>query len=93
MLTKECANCPWWKDTEKEWGCARPRPIDECEAFANRYSSEEIEDEEYFDDYYDEVGYNPYMGCYDFDCQSELFFYLFIEHMFGRSGPVVRATL
>ena len=67
MLTKECANCPWWKDTETECGCARPTPIDDCEAFVNRYNSEEIEDEEYFDDY-DECGYNPYMGCYDFDC-------------------------
>ena len=25
--------------------------------------------DEYRDDYdYDEVGFNPYMGCYDFDC-------------------------
>lgn len=70
MLTKECANCPWWKDTETECGCSRPTPIDECEAYAREYNSEEIEDEEYFDDYFDECGYNPYMGCYDFDCQS-----------------------
>lgn len=28
---------------------------------------EESEDFEDFD-YFDEVGYNPYMGCYDFDC-------------------------
>lgn len=27
------------------------------------------EEEEYFpDDWMDEVGYNPYMGCYDYDC-------------------------
>ena len=67
MLTKECAICPWWKDTETEHGCARPTPIDECEPFAREYDSEEIENEEYFDDY-DECGFNPYMGCYDFDC-------------------------
>ena len=30
-------------------------------------STEESSDEDYFDDY-DEVGFNPYMGCYDFDC-------------------------
>lgn len=31
----------------------------------------EVEDEEDFDDYeddFDEVGFNPYMGCYDYDC-------------------------
>lgn len=26
------------------------------------------EDEEYWEDDYDECGYNPYLGCYDFDC-------------------------
>ena len=72
MLTKECANCPWWRDSNTEWGCARPTPIDECKAFAEEYESdEELEDFEDFytdhDDYY-EVGFNPYMGCYDFDC-------------------------
>ena len=29
---------------------------------------EELDDFDDFDDYFDEVGYNPYMGCYDFDC-------------------------
>ena len=73
MLTKECANCPWWKDTETESGCSRPTPIDECEAFAKRYNSEETKEDD-FDEYYHdhdefyEMGYNPYMGCYDFDC-------------------------
>ena len=28
---------------------------------------EDFDEEDYFDDY-DEVGFNPYMGCYDFDC-------------------------
>ena len=32
---------------------------------------EELDDFDDFDDYFDEVGYNPYMGCYDFDCQSK----------------------
>ena len=38
---------------------------------------EELND---FDDFYEEVldrydecGFNPYMGCYDFDCQSKFF--------------------
>ena len=32
--------------------------------------TDEDEDEEYdYEDSYDlEIGYNPYMGCYDFDC-------------------------
>lgn len=31
--------------------------------------AEEDEDEnEIPDDYSDELGFNPYMGCYDFDC-------------------------
>lgn len=29
---------------------------------------EEDEDEEDWEDDVDECGYNPYMGCYDFDC-------------------------
>ena len=73
MLTKECANCPWWVDTETACGCSRPTPINDCEAYTKEYESdEELEDFEDFytdhDDWYDEVGYNPYMGCYDFDC-------------------------
>ena len=32
-----------------------------------REFAEEDEDEIY-DDYADELGFNPYMGCYDFDC-------------------------
>lgn len=49
MLTKECANCPWWKDTKTEWGCSRPTPIDECKAYAREYNSKEIK--KYFDNY------------------------------------------
>ena len=30
--------------------------------------SESNEDEEDWEDDVDECGYNPYMGCYDFDC-------------------------
>ena len=39
--------------------------VDEIEDF-----DEEELDEFYYDhdDWYDECGYNPYMGCYDFDC-------------------------
>ena len=39
--------------------------VDEVEDF-----DEEELDEFYYDhdDWYDECGYNPYMGCYDFDC-------------------------
>ena len=34
-----------------------------------REIAEENEDEdEVPDDYNDELGFNPYMGCYDFDC-------------------------
>ena len=32
-----------------------------------REFADEDEDENY-DDYADELGFNPYMGCYDFDC-------------------------
>ena len=53
---------------------------------------EELND---FDDFYEEVldrydecGFNPYMGCYDFDCQSKSRGSLFIEHMFVWSGPL-----
>lgn len=30
------------------------------------WTPDEVEDEPYDD--YDEVGYNPYIGCYDYDC-------------------------
>ena len=34
-----------------------------------REIAEEDEDEDEIpDDYDDEMGFNPYMGCYDFDC-------------------------
>jgi len=29
---------------------------------------EDFEDEDEYIDDYDECGYNPYMGCYDYDC-------------------------
>ena len=29
---------------------------------------EEAENEDFPDDWFDEVGYNPYEGCYDWDC-------------------------
>ena len=46
-----------------------------CELDVMEYAvtMEEVEvDEEFFnyevEDDFDECGYNPYMGCYDFDC-------------------------
>lgn len=32
-----------------------------------RWEDMEVTDEDY-EDYYDECGFNPYMGCYDYDC-------------------------
>lgn len=37
MLTKECANCPFWIDTENAHGCGYVRPISECKAFAKAF--------------------------------------------------------
>ena len=34
----------------------------------NEEAVAEVEEEFEDFDYFDEVGYNPYMGCYDFDC-------------------------
>ena len=31
-------------------------------------AEEEENEDEIYDDYADELGFNPYMGCYDFDC-------------------------
>ena len=31
-------------------------------------AEEDEYEDEIPDDYYDEMGFNPYMGCYDFDC-------------------------
>lgn len=30
--------------------------------------NEDFIDDEYYEPDYDECGFNPYMGCYDFDC-------------------------
>ena len=35
--------------------------------FSLQYDNENFCEEDYCDDV-DEIGYNPYMGCYDFDC-------------------------
>ena len=50
----------------------------DCELDVMEYAvtMEDVEvDEEFFDyeveDDFDECGFNPYMGCYDFDCQSK----------------------
>lgn len=33
------------------------------------YEDDDDEEEDYdYEDSFDECGYNPYMGCYDFDC-------------------------
>ena len=44
-----------------------------CDAYTGEIvATIERENEDFIDDYYepdyDECGYNPYMGCYDFDC-------------------------
>ena len=31
-------------------------------------ADEDEDEDEIYDDYNDELGFNPYMGCYDFDC-------------------------
>ena len=50
-----------------------------CELDVMEYAvtMEEVEVDEDFFDYepdVDECGFNPYMGCYDFDCQSKFYF-------------------
>ena len=44
-----------------------------CDAYTGEVvATIKRENEDFIDDYYepdyDECGYNPYMGCYDFDC-------------------------
>lgn len=40
----------------------------EVVARIDRDNDDFIEEEDYYEPDYDECGYNPYMGCYDFDC-------------------------
>lgn len=42
----------------------------EVVAILKREEGDELDDEydDYYEPDYDECGYNPYMGCYDFDC-------------------------
>ena len=48
---------------------------------------ESVEDD--FDDepYFSECGFNPYMGCYDFDCQSRSFYFARIQSNIRSVGP------
>lgn len=46
MLTKECANCPFWIDTENASGCGYVRPISECKAFARKFEEQERDNTE-----------------------------------------------
>ena len=46
--------------------------LDVMEYAVTMEESAEDFDEVDFDDV-DECGFNPYMGCYDFDCQSKFF--------------------
>ena len=62
--------------------------LDVMEYAVTMEESAEDFDEVDFDDV-DECGFNPYMGCYDFDCQSKNI----NEHTFVRARPFVRATL
>ena len=48
--------------------------LDVMEYAVTMEESAEDFDEVDFDDDVDECGFNPYMGCYDFDCQSEFYF-------------------
>ena len=47
--------------------------LDVMEYAVTMEESAEDFDEVDFDDV-DECGFNPYMGCYDFDCQSKFYF-------------------
>ena len=40
----------------------------EIVATVERDNEDFADDEEDFVDDYDEIGFNPYMGCYDYDC-------------------------
>ena len=68
-LSKFCYNITIVKENRKE------KTMLLCELDVMEYAvtmEEAVVDEDFFDykveDDFDECGYNPYMGCYDFDC-------------------------
>ena len=70
-----------------------------CELDVMEYAvtMEEVEVDEDFFDYepdVDECGFNPYMGCYDFDCQSRSFYYADLSRTYVRlARSMTRARL
>ena len=70
-----------------------------CELDVMEYAvaMEEVEVDEDFFDYepdVDECGFNPYMGCYDFDCQSRFFICADLNQTYVRlARSMIRARL
>lgn len=50
------------------WNDMFPEDEEEIEWDENDWVDEEQDLDESWYECYDEIGYNPYMGCYDFDC-------------------------
>lgn len=69
--------CPYNAEYNRdcEYWCGAPEPEDypdeewyeEEEEIFEEEEDEESDDDDYEDDV-DETGFNPYMGCYDYDC-------------------------
>lgn len=64
--------CPYEAEYGRdcEYWCGMDEPQDNFEAWLEEEEYIEDDDEgDYEEEMYDlEMGYNPYMGCYDFDC-------------------------
>lgn len=52
----------------KEFYETHSAEYEEALEILNEIAEEGEDEDEIIDDYNDELGFNPYMGCYDFDC-------------------------
>ena len=59
----ESMGCPW-DDEDVSCICVE----EAINLITEWYTENEDEDEEDFEDSVDEMGFDPYMGCYSFDC-------------------------
>ena len=67
-----CQDCPYWTYDGDEGYCNYDPEVNSDDPCEELYEDEEWEEEDDFpdDSLFDEVDFNPYMGCYDYDIDN-----------------------
>lgn len=66
LLTKYSPNDPYCKIIKDWMKVIRNNLKNSIDKYEEEFDEEEFE--EFYESAFDEIGYNPYLGCYDFDC-------------------------